>query len=130
MTSRRGLLGMTMVLVALMGTAWAMYNLMHTGTCASGGPYVSAHQCPAGTGLVILGLMGSIFLALGGAAVAGNAALGTLWFGLFFAIGGACAMVAAGGTGGLILGGAFIVVFGIPATIAALAMAGKASSET
>jgi len=37
-------------------------HLMDTGTCASGGPYVSAHPCPAGTGTRILLLTGAILV--------------------------------------------------------------------
>ena len=40
---------------------WGMYHLMLTGSCASGGPYVSARPCPPGTGAHILSLMGGIF---------------------------------------------------------------------
>lgn len=40
---------------------WGMYHLMLTGSCASGGPYVSAKPCPPGTGAHILALMGGIF---------------------------------------------------------------------
>src|SRR4051812_20447187 len=36
-------------------------NLMETGTCASGGPYVSARPCPDGTGTQIMLLMAGIF---------------------------------------------------------------------
>jgi hypothetical protein len=40
---------------------WAIYHVVRTGTCASGGPYVSARPCPPGTGAHILALMGGIF---------------------------------------------------------------------
>lgn len=46
----------------------AIYEIGRIGTCASGGPYVSARPCPAGTGLTI----GSIFIAV----FAGLAGLG------------------------------------------------------
>ena len=34
---------------------WALYHLVRTGTCASGGPYVSARPCPSDTGAKIVG---------------------------------------------------------------------------
>jgi hypothetical protein len=42
---------------------------MHTGTCASGGPYVSARPCPPGTGLHVLALVGGVFGGLIGIAI-------------------------------------------------------------
>lgn len=129
----RRLLGHAMVAGALLLTAWAGYHLMRTGSCASGGVYVSARPCPAGTGGHILGLMGGIFLALGGCAVAGSMVLGILWFGMLFNIlGGAALLVAVGpasppgaGTGGIIMGALFIGLMGIPPVLAALKLAGE-----
>lgn len=46
-----------------------LYNLVHTGTCASGGPYVSARPCPPGTGWHVASLVGGIFAGLIGIAV-------------------------------------------------------------
>ena len=46
-----------------------LYNLVHTGTCASGGPYVSARPCPPGTGWHVAALVGGIFAGLIGLAV-------------------------------------------------------------
>jgi hypothetical protein len=67
------LLGMLIVLASLVVMSWAIYHLVRTGTCASGGPYVSARACPSDTGTKILGLMGSIFaLLIGGAIYAGR----------------------------------------------------------
>jgi hypothetical protein len=114
MRGGRAFLGMAIVLVGLLATTWAMYRVMHTGTCASGGAYVIAHQCPAGTGLQILALMGGIVLGLIGAAVAGSGALGAMWFGLFFTLSGIDAMVALGGTGGVVFGLFFVVLLGLP----------------
>lgn len=60
-------LGMLVCVVSLVVMTWALYHLVRTGTCASGGPYVSARPCPSDTGTKILGLMGSIFaLLIGG----------------------------------------------------------------
>jgi Short C-terminal domain len=61
------LLGMLVSLASLLLMTWALYHLVRTGTCASGGPYVSARPCPSDTGAKILGLTGSIFtLLIGG----------------------------------------------------------------
>ena len=40
------LLGMLVSLASLLVMTWALYHLVRTGTCASGGPYVSARPCP------------------------------------------------------------------------------------
>jgi Short C-terminal domain len=55
------LLGMLICLACLLGMTWALYHLVRTGTCASGGPYVSARPCPEDTGTKVLVLIGSIF---------------------------------------------------------------------
>ncbi len=39
---------------------WSLYSVTRIGTCASGGPFVSARPCPPGTGLKILGIMGAV----------------------------------------------------------------------
>lgn len=137
MTSKRSLLGMLMVGGGLVLSTWAMYHLIRTGSCASGGPYVSARPCPAGTGLRIISLMGGIFLALGGAGVAASAVLGVLWFGMFFTLSGSMALLIAVGpasppgsaTGGIIMGALFIGLMGIPPMVAAITMAGRSSDS-
>lgn len=40
---------------------WALLAVMRYGSCASGGVYVSSRQCAPGTGLKIMGIMGSVF---------------------------------------------------------------------
>jgi hypothetical protein len=42
-------LGLALFLAGLAAFEYALYELMQIGTCASGGPYVSARPCPAGT---------------------------------------------------------------------------------
>jgi hypothetical protein len=54
---------------SLVAADWAIYHLARTGTCASGGPYVSARPCPPGTGTHILALVGGIFGILIGAGI-------------------------------------------------------------
>ncbi len=81
----RSLLGMAICLASLLFMTWAIYHLVRTGTCASGGPYVSARPCPAGTGAKIVGLIGSIFgLLIGGGiyATRGGKGEGTLGMGV------------------------------------------------
>jgi hypothetical protein len=56
-------------------------KLMDTGTCASGGPYVSAKPCPDGTGTQILLLMGAILVFVIGMLAS---AQGVFCFGLLF----------------------------------------------
>jgi hypothetical protein len=71
------LLGMLVCLASLLIMSWAIYHLVRTGTCASGGPYVSARPCPSDTGVKILGLIGSIFgLLIGGAIYAARGSRG------------------------------------------------------
>jgi hypothetical protein len=43
------LIGLGLGLGSLVAFGWGLYNLVQTGTCASGGPYVSANPCPDDT---------------------------------------------------------------------------------
>jgi hypothetical protein len=100
------LLGMLVSLASLLLMTWALYHLVRTGTCASGGPYVSARPCPEGTGAKILALMGSIFaLLIGGGiyAARGNRGSGAtlgmgvvLWSLLFISLAAATFVAAFG----------------------------------
>src|SRR4051794_3032625 len=80
------LLGFALATASLVAGAWALYHLTRTGTCASGGPYVSARPCPPGTGAHIVSLIGGVFgvLLAGGiyAARGGDHRRGPLGFGL------------------------------------------------
>ena len=58
------IIGLAMVIGGGLLMAVGLNALLATGTCASGGPYVSAHPCPPGTGGHILELIGGIFLAI------------------------------------------------------------------
>ncbi len=59
--------GLALVLGGLGGAAYCIVELTQIGTCASGGPYVSARQCPDGTGWLIAGIFpGVISTLLGG----------------------------------------------------------------
>jgi Short C-terminal domain len=100
------LLGMIVCLVSLLVMTWALYHLVRTGTCASGGPYVSARPCPSDTGAKIVGLMGSIFaLLIGGAIYAARGGKGygatlgmgvVLWSLLFISLAAATFVAAYG----------------------------------
>src|SRR4051794_2930846 len=70
----KAILGLALLAAGLGGFLYGLYELMNIGTCASGGPYVSARPCPAGTagkalllpGGLILGMIGVIVFALRG----------------------------------------------------------------
>lgn len=62
-------LGLAVCGASIVAIDWGMYNLMRTGTCASGGPYVSARPCPPGTGLHVASLVGGVFAGLFGIAL-------------------------------------------------------------
>ena len=59
-----GTLGLALALGSLVAFDWALYEIVQTGTCASGGPYVSARPCPEGTGLRIAALIGALPVGL------------------------------------------------------------------
>ena len=70
----KAVLGLALFLGGLAAFEYALYELMNIGTCASGGPYVSARECPEGTaqtallmpGGFILGMIGVMVFALRG----------------------------------------------------------------
>ena len=68
----RGALGLALMVAGLAGFLLALYELLKTGTCASGGPYVSAHQCPSSIPYYIGGLIAGIFAFLAGGALFGS----------------------------------------------------------
>jgi hypothetical protein len=61
-----GAIGLVLGLGALAAFDWALYEIVQTGTCASGGPYVSARPCPEGTGLRIVALTAALPVGLVG----------------------------------------------------------------
>jgi hypothetical protein len=65
----KAVLGLALFLVALAGFEYALWELMNTGTCASGGPYVSARECPEGTAAKALLLPGGFVLGFIGVAI-------------------------------------------------------------
>jgi hypothetical protein len=63
----RTVLGMGLFAFCWAVIAYAIYQLLQTGTCASGGPYVVARECPDGLGWVMFSMIGAIaglFVAL------------------------------------------------------------------
>jgi hypothetical protein len=60
-------LGLGFALGSAAAFVWGLYNLVDTGTCASGGPYVSARECPEDTGWHILALTAATFVGPFGA---------------------------------------------------------------
>jgi hypothetical protein len=63
------LLGLAICGASIVAIDWGLYHLMLTGSCASGGPYVSARPCPPGTGGQILAVIGGVFGGLIGVGV-------------------------------------------------------------
>lgn len=126
----RTLIGMAMIAAGVLLAAWALYELIRIGTCASGGPYVSARECPPGTGTKIFGLLGGIFLTLIGAVVVPGAAIAGVAWGLGFTMLGGAFLVAGFGPAapeddeirwvGAFVGGLFVLM-GLPGLFAILA---------
>lgn len=58
--------GLLVTGAALVAAAWGLYHVTRVGTCASGGPYLSARPCPAGTGTYIVAIMAGVFGGIGG----------------------------------------------------------------
>jgi hypothetical protein len=65
----RAVVGLALMAIGVAGFVLALYELVKTGTCASGGPYVSARPCPSNTPYYIGGLMAGLFVFLGGGAL-------------------------------------------------------------
>jgi hypothetical protein len=70
----KAVLGLALFLAGLAAMEYAVWELMSIGTCASGGPYVSARECPEGTAAkallipagLIVGGIGIVAFALRG----------------------------------------------------------------
>jgi hypothetical protein len=108
----RTVIGLALIAVSALACCWAIYHLVRTGSCASGGVYVSKRECPPGTGGQIMALIGGIFGALIGAGVSPlRGSAGVAW-GLTFSLFGVGAMVAAIGPAHP-PGGAGLTIFGI-----------------
>jgi Short C-terminal domain len=60
----RSFIGLFVFFAALAAFEYSLYQMLQVGTCASGGPYVSARQCPSGIGVYFAGLFGGIIIGL------------------------------------------------------------------
>jgi hypothetical protein len=58
----RTLLGMGLFAFCWVVVGYSIYQLLQVGTCASGGPYQVARECPEGIERLMFSLTGSIFL--------------------------------------------------------------------
>src|SRR5690349_7227760 len=65
----RSFLGIGLLFFGLVAFEYPIYQVLQIGTCASGGPYISARQCPSGTGIYFAGLFGGIIVGLIGIAI-------------------------------------------------------------
>ena len=54
----RTFLAMTLFAFCWVAVGYGIYQMLQVGTCASGGPYVSARQCPDGTEAIVFALIG------------------------------------------------------------------------
>ena len=57
----RTLLGIGLFAFCWVLIAYGIYQLLQVGTCASGGPYVPARECPDGIERLLFSLMGGVF---------------------------------------------------------------------
>ena len=139
------LIGLAVAGASIVAIDWGIYHLVRTGTCASGGPYVSARPCPPGTGLHIAALVGGIFAGLIGIALyaargrggrPGRIGLGLIMWSLLFVTLAASTAVAAFGpannddagarTAAVVLGVTFLPMGLLPIPFALRARTGQA----
>jgi hypothetical protein len=125
------LLTSAVLLAALGAMAYGIVGLTETGTCASGGPYVSARECPSGTGTTVLLVSAGATVYCIATIVAAfrSFATGTFWFGMLFTVLGATFIYAelsgrvnGGGGVGWFLGGLFGFMGVVPLIGGAIAM--------
>jgi hypothetical protein len=60
----RAFTGLGLMLGAVAATAFAIWKLTRIGSCASGGPYEVARECPAGTELYGIGISVAVWAFL------------------------------------------------------------------
>lgn len=127
----RTVAGLGLLVAGLTSISCAVYHMLQVGTCASGGPYEIARECPDGTVAVGLSIPISVLVMFAGLAIHytrgappgpsrsddGISGIAILWTGLFFGIAFACFWGVWGPnanpgpgaeTGGLIIGFTFI----------------------
>jgi hypothetical protein len=119
------------LLAALAAMAYGIVGLTEVGTCASGGPYVSARECPDGTATsaLLVSAGGVVYCIVSIVAAFRSFAAGTFWFGLLFTVLGATFVYAeldgrvnGGGGVGWFLGGLFLLMGLVPLIGGAIAM--------
>jgi hypothetical protein len=100
----RTLIGMGLFAFCWVAIAYGIFQLLQVGTCASGGPYVSARECPDGIEALFFSLFGGIiglFVAMfvyGGRGAppgsdrrpANGAVIVWMWTGLFWSLAVGC----------------------------------------
>ena len=136
----RATIGVVLALAGYALFALGLVKLLHIGTCASGGAYEIARECPAGTGKwaaalpvgIITALIGLGIFAFRGDRPGGERravtgfGLGVAAFGLFFFMTGLVALYAEFGPGhsdGPHLGGGIVAAVFIPMGLIALGIA-------
>jgi hypothetical protein len=60
----RVVLGVALILGGVAVIGYSTYGLVDIGTCASGGPYQSARECPEGTSTLIISMFPSTLVLL------------------------------------------------------------------
>jgi hypothetical protein len=139
------ILGLGLAVFALTAFEYSLFQMLQVGTCASGGPYVSARECPSGIEIYFAGLFGGIIFGLIGTGIWGGrgpfpgtvdpstlgagamrvGGTGLLAWGVFFTVTGLVALYGAFGvddpgpgakSGGAIVGVLFVLM-GVPALI-------------
>jgi hypothetical protein len=65
----RSVIGLVVFFFAWVCFEYAIYNFLQIGTCASGGPYVSARECPSGVGVYFAAVFGGIIFGLIGVGI-------------------------------------------------------------
>lgn len=124
---------LSLVLLAALGAmAYGLVDLLETGTCASGGPYVSVRECPDGTATagLMVGIGGTVYCLAAIVVAFRSFAAAGFWFGALFTGLGATFLYAqlagrvdpSGGGVAWFLGGLFLLMGIGPAIGGAVAL--------
>lgn len=135
MTRAPRLLGMALLVASLIAFDYLLFDLGRYGTCASGGPYVSARECAPGTELKILGMLGAIVAGLVGAGLARSVRVAlAAWGMLFCGLAITFLMIAFGPAAGdngfgvvAVIVGVLFLAMGAPALLAAARPTGRSA---
>jgi hypothetical protein len=73
------LVGLALCSGAVVAFCYSIYKLGNIGTCASGGPYVSARPCPAGTAASILLIPGALLVGAIGLGIYSASGISDAW---------------------------------------------------